>query len=163
MNIQATSINALLCFDGVSIWRALEKSCTFVSRYFWCTIWRTPLTAFPAACQTWRRIIISFCILCFYQLQTILHFDNTVRERQKDRKGIGRWDSIWQRTKVICVHQATIVCKSCKDRVEGFWTVKTLEGRKCFYCMIFSVSKSKYFKCSKCRTIKMTRSATPSV
>lgn len=93
MNMQATSIY-LPRFDRVSIWRALEKSCTFVSWYFWCTIWRTPLTAFPATCQTWRRIIISFCILFSPASNSTLHWEHYVRET--DRKGIGRWDSIWQ-------------------------------------------------------------------
>lgn len=74
-----------LVLMGVSIWGTLEKSCTFVSRNLWCTIWRTTLTAFPATCQTWRRIIISFCILCFHQLQTTLHFDNTVRETERPK------------------------------------------------------------------------------
>lgn len=122
MNMQATSIN-LRCFDGVSIWRALEKSRTFVSRYFRCSIWRTPLTVFPATCQTGRRIIISFCILCFHQLQT-LRWQNCVRETERPKGN-------WQTGQYLTTNKSSMRTSSndCmrvmqRQRVEGLRSVK---------------------------------------
>lgn len=95
-------------FDGVSIWRALEKSCTFVSRYFWCTIWRTPLTAFPTTCQKWRRIIISICILFSPSSNLTRHWQHCEEDR-KTEKELAGGTVFEQRTKVLRVHQATTV------------------------------------------------------
>lgn len=138
MNMQATSIN-LPCFDGVSIWRALEKSWTFVSWYFWCTIWRTPLTAFPATCQTWRRIIISFCILFSPASNSTLRWEHCVRETERPK---GNWQMgqyLTTNKSSMCTSNNFYMRVMQRQRVEGLWIVKTCDGRNCSYCMIFSV------------------------
>ena len=83
-------------------WHCLEKSCVCVCvcvslnlhtdsvcRYFWCTTWIPLLTACQATCQTWRRIIISFCTLYFHQLQT-KRYPTMTRACVREEKEKGR-------------------------------------------------------------------------
>lgn len=138
INMQVASI-IRPCFDGGSIWRALEKSCTFVSRYFWCTIWRTPLTAFPTTCQKWRRIIISICILFSPASNLTLHWQHCEEDRKTEKELAGGTGFDNEQKFSAYIKQLLCMWAMQRQRVEGLWSVKSCERRNCFYCMIFSV------------------------